>query len=142
MRWFRRRRRLWRDKTGGEEKNHIKRRVERQKVFSSPPAKNAYLLSKIFGIECFHDAEFETADFGEAFEAADSGVAGVGTLWFCEVIEHGMTVVGADWNLPVGTAFFFAADLFFADSFDEFVHGDDAFEVVGFKEVAFAVVLG
>ncbi len=25
---------------GGEEKNHIKRRVERQKVFSSPPAIN------------------------------------------------------------------------------------------------------
>ena len=40
MRGFRRRRRLWRDKAGGEEKNLIKRRVERQKVFSSPPAKN------------------------------------------------------------------------------------------------------
>ena len=38
MRGFRRRRRLWRDKAGREEKNHIKRRVERQKVFSSPPA--------------------------------------------------------------------------------------------------------
>ena len=40
MRGFRRRQRLWRDKAGGEEKNHIKRRVERQKVFSSPPAIN------------------------------------------------------------------------------------------------------
>ena len=40
MRGFRRRRRLWRDKAGGEEKNLIKRRVERQKVFSSPPAIN------------------------------------------------------------------------------------------------------
>ena len=40
MRGFRRRRRLWRDKAEGEEKNHIKRRVERQKVFSSPPAIN------------------------------------------------------------------------------------------------------
>ncbi len=37
MRGFRRRRRLWRDKAGGEEKNYIKRRVERQTVFSSPP---------------------------------------------------------------------------------------------------------
>ena len=40
MRGFRRRRRLWRDKVGVEEKNHIKRRVERQKFFSSPPATN------------------------------------------------------------------------------------------------------
>ena len=40
MREFRRRQRLWRDKAGGEEKNLIKRRVERQKVFSSPPAIN------------------------------------------------------------------------------------------------------
>ena len=138
---FRRRRRLWRDKTGGEEKNHIKRRVERQKVFSSSPAKNTYPLSKIFGIECFHDAEFETADFGEAFEAADSSVAGIGTLWFCEIIKHGMSVVGADGNLPVGAAFFFAADLFFADGFDEFKHGNDTFEVVCFEEIAFAVML-
>ena len=45
MREFRRRRRLWRDKAGGEEKNHIKRRVERQKVFSSPPAINQSVFS-------------------------------------------------------------------------------------------------
>ena len=44
MRGFRRRRRLWRDKTGGEEKNLIKRRVERQKVFSSPPAKKSVIF--------------------------------------------------------------------------------------------------
>ena len=47
MRGFRRRRRLWRDKAGGEEKNLIKRRVERQKVFSSPPAINqSYFITQ------------------------------------------------------------------------------------------------
>ena len=54
MRRFRRRRRLWRDKAGGEEKNLIKRRVERQKFFPYPPAiiqssfTTQFLLNEIF----------------------------------------------------------------------------------------------
>ena len=47
MRRFRRRRRLWRDKAGGEEKNLIKRRVERQKVFSSPPVTISHLFPNL-----------------------------------------------------------------------------------------------
>ena len=35
------------DKAGGEEKNLIKRRVERQKVFSSPPAINQSAFSTV-----------------------------------------------------------------------------------------------
>ena len=39
---------------------------------------------------------------GEATQATDRGLAGIGALGRGEIVEHAMTVIGAEDDLPVG----------------------------------------
>jgi hypothetical protein len=45
------------------------------------------------------DRPYRAAEFGEAAEAADGGVAGVGALGRGEIVEHAVTVVGSEYDL-------------------------------------------
>ena len=92
--------------------------------------------------EGVEDAEFESPDLGHAAEASDGGVSGVGAEGFFEVVHHGMAVVGAVWEPPVGAVGAAAFDLFLDDGLDQSVHIDAAFEVFGFEEVAFRIMFG
>lgn len=48
------------------------------------------------------DRADRAAQLGEAAQAADRGVAGIGALGRNEIIEHTMAVIGAEDDLPVG----------------------------------------
>ena len=42
------------------------------------------------------------AQFGEAAQPADRGIAGIGSLGFCEIVEHAMAVIGPKHDLVFG----------------------------------------
>ena len=92
-------------------------------------------------IHRLQNAVFEAADFGEALQAADRGVTRIRAGGLGEVVEHGVTVVRPERQTPVGASRLLAADLLLDDRLDQSVHIDHAFEVVGFEEVALAVML-
>src|SRR4051812_38861746 len=78
------------------------------------------------------DGGHDAADFGQALEAADGGVAGEAAL--AAVVEQFVAVVGAERQTPIGVAAAVAACLFTEQDADDFDHVSVAGQVVGFHE--------
>ncbi len=92
-------------------------------------------------IICAAEAEHEAAEFGEAFHAADGGVAGGDAERFLQVVHHVVAVIGAEGELCVGAVLFGAAVLFGEKFSDDGGHVERAGEMLGFMEGAVGIAL-
>ena len=57
-------------------------------------------------IQRFDDSQFQTANFRKTFQAADRRITGIRTRGFGKIIQHGVSMIGAERNPPVGTTSF------------------------------------